>query len=97
MCLSIIINLTVFGDNFYILTLLPTCTCAAHEGTLKHNQLVRLMQFLMRLNDVYQPVRSNLLTMNPFLDVKDVFAIVSREDFHRGLGPGRSERERERE
>ena len=48
--------------EFDILTLLHACTCAAHEDTLKHNQLVRLMQFLMGLNDVYQNVRSNLLS-----------------------------------
>ena len=74
--------------EFDILTLLPACTCAAHEDTLKHNQLVRLMQFLMGLNDVYQNVRSNLLSRDPLPDVKDAFAVVSREESHRGFSPG---------
>ncbi|GJT40378.1 ribonuclease H-like domain-containing protein [Tanacetum coccineum] len=43
--------------EFDILTLLPSCTCAAHEGVLKHNQLVRLMQFLTGLNDVEESHR----------------------------------------
>nr|GEX71717.1 ribonuclease H-like domain-containing protein [Tanacetum cinerariifolium] len=73
--------------EFDILSLLSTCTCAAHEGLLKHNQLVRLMQFLMRLNDLYQPSRSNLLARDPLPDVKDAFAVVSREESHRGLAP----------
>ena len=47
------------------LTLLPACTCVAHEGVLKHNQLVRLMQFLMGLNEIYQPIRSNILARDP--------------------------------
>ncbi|GJW20343.1 reverse transcriptase domain-containing protein [Tanacetum coccineum] len=75
--------------EFVILTLLPTCTCAAHEGVLKYNQLVRLMQFLMGLNDIYQPTRSNLLARDPLPDVKEAFVVVSREESHRGLAPGK--------
>ncbi|GJW71724.1 ribonuclease H-like domain-containing protein [Tanacetum coccineum] len=48
--------------EFDILTLLPACTCAAHEG-------------------------SNLLAREPLPKVKDAFAIVSREESHRGLAP----------
>ncbi|GJU40908.1 reverse transcriptase domain-containing protein [Tanacetum coccineum] len=59
------------------------------KGLLKHNQLVRLIQFLMGLNDVYQPIRSNLLARDPLPDVKDAFAVVSREESHRGLAPGK--------
>nr|GEW04408.1 ribonuclease H-like domain-containing protein [Tanacetum cinerariifolium] len=73
------------GREFDILSLLHACTCAAHKGLLKHNQLVRLMQFLMRLNDVYQPIRSNLLARDPLPDVKDAFVVVSREESYRGL------------
>ncbi|GKE29415.1 hypothetical protein Tco_1444799, partial [Tanacetum coccineum] len=75
--------------EFDILTLLHTCTSTAHEGVLKHNQLVTRMQFLMRLNDVYQPVRSNLLARDPLPDVKDAFAIVSKDESHKGLAPGK--------
>ncbi|GKB47862.1 hypothetical protein Tco_0898615, partial [Tanacetum coccineum] len=53
-----------------------------------HNQLFRLMQFLMGLNDVYQPIRSNLLAREPLLDVKEAFNVVSRKESHRGLHPG---------
>nr|GEU99562.1 hypothetical protein [Tanacetum cinerariifolium] len=75
--------------EFDILSLLPTCTCAAHERLLKRNQLVRLMPFLMGLNDVYQPTRSILLARDLLPDVKDAFAVVSREESHRGLAPGK--------
>nr|GEU38852.1 ribonuclease H-like domain-containing protein [Tanacetum cinerariifolium] len=75
--------------EFDIRTLLPSCTSAAHERVLKHNQLVTLMQFLIRLNDMYQPVRRNSLDRDPLHDVKDAFAIVSREESHRGLAPGK--------
>ncbi|GJR51864.1 putative RNA-directed DNA polymerase [Tanacetum coccineum] len=75
--------------EFNILTLLPACTCVAHGGVLKHNQLVRVMQFLIGLNDVYQPTRSNLLARDPLPNVKEAFVVVSREESHRGLAPGK--------
>nr|GEY66505.1 ribonuclease H-like domain-containing protein [Tanacetum cinerariifolium] len=43
------------------------------------------MQILMGLNDVFQPIRSSLLSRETLPDVKDAFAIVSREESHRGL------------
>ncbi|GJT56681.1 ribonuclease H-like domain-containing protein [Tanacetum coccineum] len=46
---------------------------------------MKLMQILMGLNDVFQPIRSSLLSRETLLDVKDTFAIVSREKSHRGI------------
>lgn len=71
--------------EFDIMTKLPKCVCAAREDVLKHNQLMKLMQFLMGLNDVYQPIRSSILSRETLPDVKDAFAIVSREESHRGI------------
>ncbi|KAJ0742666.1 hypothetical protein HanPI659440_Chr10g0366771 [Helianthus annuus] len=45
--------------------------------------LIKLMQFLMGFDDVYQPVRTNLLTREPFPSVKAVYALISREESHR--------------
>ncbi|GKC55624.1 hypothetical protein Tco_1083222 [Tanacetum coccineum] len=49
---------------------------------------MKLMQFLMGLDDVYQPIRSSLLTQTELPDVRDAFVIVCREESHRGLGSG---------
>ncbi|XP_071719288.1 uncharacterized protein [Rutidosis leptorrhynchoides] len=49
---------------------LPACTCEANKDFQSYNKLIKLMQFLMGLNDVYQPV---------------AYAILSREESHRGL------------
>ncbi|GKA99135.1 putative RNA-directed DNA polymerase [Tanacetum coccineum] len=84
--------------EFYILTILPAyvcegrivCTCDAKSGSVKHTQLIRLMQFLMGLNDVYQPIRSTILAKDPLPNVKDAFYVVSREESHRGLHSGGS-------
>nr|GEU63413.1 copia protein [Tanacetum cinerariifolium] len=43
------------------------------------------MQFLMGLNDCYQPVRSSLLTRDPLPEVKDAYNLISREESHRGF------------
>ncbi|GJT21426.1 ribonuclease H-like domain-containing protein [Tanacetum coccineum] len=84
--------------EFDILTILPTyvcegrttCTCYAKFGSVKHTQLIRLMQFLMGLNDIYQPIRSTILAKDPLPNVMDAFYVVSREESHRGLHPSGS-------
>ncbi|GJX94315.1 hypothetical protein Tco_0348901 [Tanacetum coccineum] len=43
------------------------------------------MQFLMGVDDIYQPIRSSLLTREILPEVKDAFVIVSREESHRGI------------
>ncbi|GKD15364.1 ribonuclease H-like domain-containing protein, partial [Tanacetum coccineum] len=42
-------------------------------------------EFLMGLNDVFQPIRSSLLSRETLPDVKDAFSIVSKEESHTGL------------
>nr|GEY15253.1 ribonuclease H-like domain-containing protein [Tanacetum cinerariifolium] len=50
-----------------------------------HGKLLRLMQFLIGLDDVYQPIRSSILTREILPEVKDAFVIISREESHRGM------------
>lgn len=50
---------------------------------------MKLMQFLMVLDDYYMYVRSSLLTTEPLLEVKDAYVVLSREESHRGI-PGPS-------
>ncbi|GJY58142.1 ribonuclease H-like domain-containing protein [Tanacetum coccineum] len=64
---------------------LVKCSCAASTELALHQQLMKLMQFLMGLDDCYQPVRTALLTRDPLPDVKDAYATVSREESHRGI------------
>nr|GEW99095.1 putative reverse transcriptase, RNA-dependent DNA polymerase, Gag-polypeptide of LTR copia-type [Tanacetum cinerariifolium] len=71
--------------EFDALTKLPACTCDANEELALHNQLMKLMQFLMGLDDYYQSVRSVLLTRDPLPDIKDAYTIVFREESHRGI------------
>ncbi|XP_071738974.1 uncharacterized protein [Rutidosis leptorrhynchoides] len=59
------------------------CTCASSASIENNNKMLKLMQFLMRLNDVYMSIRSNILLRDPLPDVKVAYAILSREESHR--------------
>ncbi|GJU90676.1 ribonuclease H-like domain-containing protein [Tanacetum coccineum] len=65
---------------------LPDCTCAAAQKVKDHSQILRLMQFLMGLNDVYSSVRSLILTTEPLPDLRSAFATLSRDESHRNSG-----------
>ncbi|GJT80805.1 hypothetical protein Tco_1055147 [Tanacetum coccineum] len=44
-----------------------------------HQQLMKLMQFLMGLDDCYQPIKGALLTRDPRPEVKDAYNVISKE------------------
>nr|GEX67623.1 putative reverse transcriptase, RNA-dependent DNA polymerase, Gag-polypeptide of LTR copia-type [Tanacetum cinerariifolium] len=80
----------VFSDNaqtraFDILNKLPDCDCAARSELGDHGKLMKLMQFLVGLDDIYQPIRSSLLTREVLPEVKDAFMILAKEESHRGI------------
>ncbi|GJU52807.1 ribonuclease H-like domain-containing protein, partial [Tanacetum coccineum] len=60
-------------------------SCDASKELGLHQELMKLMQFLMGLDDCYQPVRSSLFTRELLLKVKDAYIVVSREESHRGV------------
>nr|GEZ07709.1 hypothetical protein [Tanacetum cinerariifolium] len=70
--------------QYDVMIKLPECTCDANKKFKEHNDLIKLMQFLMGLDDVYCPIRSNLLTRGPLPTIKTAFFIISREESHRG-------------
>ncbi|XP_071708189.1 uncharacterized protein [Rutidosis leptorrhynchoides] len=69
---------------------LTKCTCDAAQTNQTHNNMLRLMQFLMGLNDSYMAVRSNLLLRDPLPDVKTAYSVISREETHRSVINGES-------
>ncbi|GJR81780.1 ribonuclease H-like domain-containing protein [Tanacetum coccineum] len=71
--------------EFDSLTKLPTCTCDANKEFSFHNKLMKLMQFIMELDDCYQSVRSSLITRDPLPEVKDAYTIVFKKESHRGI------------
>nr|GEZ92150.1 hypothetical protein [Tanacetum cinerariifolium] len=73
---------------------LVKCSCAASTELALHQQLMKLMHFLMGLDDCYQPVRTALLTRDPFPDVNDAYDTNKKgntnnfnRNYTRGNGP----------
>ncbi|GJZ00347.1 hypothetical protein Tco_0517776 [Tanacetum coccineum] len=62
---------------------LPKCVCNASEGFKKHNQLLKLMQFLMGLDDSYMKIRSSILSRETLPDVRSAYATIFSEESHR--------------
>ncbi|GJT17301.1 ribonuclease H-like domain-containing protein [Tanacetum coccineum] len=51
---------------------LPKCVCNASNGFKKHNQLLKLMQLLMGLDDSYMQIRCSILSRKVLPDVRSV-------------------------
>nr|GEX57029.1 ribonuclease H-like domain-containing protein [Tanacetum cinerariifolium] len=52
-------------------------------NTYEHNQLMKLMQFLMGLDDSYMQIRSYILSKEVLPDVRSTYATISSEESHR--------------
>ncbi|GJQ98098.1 ribonuclease H-like domain-containing protein [Tanacetum coccineum] len=63
---------------------LPKCVCNASEGFKKHNQLLKLMQFLMGFNDFLKANKKRqFLSREVLPDVRSAYATISSEESHR--------------
>ncbi|GKC85453.1 hypothetical protein Tco_1141170, partial [Tanacetum coccineum] len=62
---------------------LPKCVFNASNSFKKHNQLMKLMQFLMGLYDSYMQIRSSIICREVLPHVKSVYATISSEDSYR--------------
>ncbi|GJT63168.1 ribonuclease H-like domain-containing protein [Tanacetum coccineum] len=70
-------------DRYDAMVELPKCVCNASEGFKKHNQLLKLMQFLMGLNDSYMQIKSSILSKETLPGVRSAYAIISSEESYR--------------
>nr|GEW46465.1 putative reverse transcriptase domain-containing protein [Tanacetum cinerariifolium] len=62
---------------------LPKCVCNASDSFKKHNWLMILMQFLIRLDDSYMQIRSSILSREVLPDVRSAYATISSEESYR--------------
>ncbi|GJT04205.1 hypothetical protein Tco_0838667 [Tanacetum coccineum] len=56
---------------------LHVCTCEGSSSYNDHAQLLKLMKFVMGLDDVYAPIRCTLLTTEPLPIVNESFSLSS--------------------
>ncbi|GJT30643.1 hypothetical protein Tco_0910918 [Tanacetum coccineum] len=76
-------KLNALWKQFDALIKLPRCTCHALDDFKKHNQLMKLMQFLMGLDDTYMQIRSSILSRETLRDVRSAYVIISSEESYR--------------
>ncbi|XP_075080470.1 uncharacterized protein LOC142165975 [Nicotiana tabacum] len=63
------------------------CSCGAKESMYKDAQDRRLIQFLMRLNEVYTIVRGSILMMNPLPTMAQAFSLLVQDEKQREIKP----------
>lgn len=66
------------------------CNCAANQNRLTLANKIKLMQFLMGLNDSYSQIRSNILMLETLPTVQSAFSTISREESHKGSSSNNS-------
>ncbi|GJR10793.1 ribonuclease H-like domain-containing protein [Tanacetum coccineum] len=76
-------KLNALWKQFDAMVELPKCVCNASESSKKHNQLMKLMQFLMGLDDSYMQIRSSILSKEVLPDVRSAYATISSEESHK--------------
>nr|GEW60465.1 ribonuclease H-like domain-containing protein [Tanacetum cinerariifolium] len=76
-------KLNALWKQFDALIELPRCTCHAAQDFKKHNQLVKLMQFLMGHDDTYMQIRSSIFSRENVPDVRSAYAIISSDESQR--------------
>ncbi|GKB20995.1 hypothetical protein Tco_0854918, partial [Tanacetum coccineum] len=69
---------------------LPVCICEGVASYKDHAQLLKLMQFVIGLDDVYALIMSTLLTINPLPTIKEAFSLLSMDESHRNIHSGSS-------
>nr|GEX74088.1 RNA-directed DNA polymerase, eukaryota, reverse transcriptase zinc-binding domain protein [Tanacetum cinerariifolium] len=80
-------RLNALWKQFEALIELPRSNYRATRDFKKHNQLMKLMQFLMGLDDTYMQIRSSILSRKTFPDVRSAYAPISSEESH-GVASG---------
>ncbi|GJX61388.1 ribonuclease H-like domain-containing protein [Tanacetum coccineum] len=76
-------NYNSLWRQFDSLVDLASCACDSATKLKDHKDLMRLMQFLMGLDDTYSVVKSQLLTTEPLPNVKSALATLSRVESHK--------------
>ncbi|KAL0413726.1 UNVERIFIED_CONTAM: Retrovirus-related Pol polyprotein from transposon RE1 [Sesamum radiatum] len=81
-------NLSALWDEFEYL--MPTrictcglCACGSTKLAVEDSNLIKLVRFLMGLNDSYDGIRNQILVMNPFPSINKAYAMVLRVERQR--------------
>ncbi|XP_016473358.2 uncharacterized protein LOC107795270 [Nicotiana tabacum] len=73
-------------DELDVITPLASCDCEESRPSVELLKNIRLLQFLMGLNESYSNIQSNVLAKKPVITVNEAYAIVTQEESQRTLG-----------
>jgi len=76
-------KLRLLWDEFDALVPPPSCNCDRSRVYVDHIQYLRLLSFLMGLNELYGPTRSQILMMNPLPNVGKAYAMIVSDESQR--------------
>ena len=63
-------------DQLSCLIEIPNCKCGYAKVILEFTSSMRLMQFLMGLNDTYENLRNQILVLDPFPSVQKAYSMA---------------------
>ncbi|KAF7138291.1 hypothetical protein RHSIM_Rhsim07G0134800 [Rhododendron simsii] len=69
----------------------PTCSCGGMKVYHEQREHDQIMQFLMGLNESYNPIRGQILLMNPLPSVRKAYSLVTQEEKQREIGSSSTE------
>ncbi|GJR04437.1 hypothetical protein Tco_0527421 [Tanacetum coccineum] len=78
-----VVSVKLKGTENYQVWSCAIYTCHAVDDFEIHNSLMKLMQFLMGLDDTHMQIRSSILSRETLPDVRSAYAIISNEESHR--------------
>lgn len=61
------------------------CNCSNSKKLDKYEQMIKLSQFLMELNDQYVNTRGQILLMQPLSDLSHAYSMLLQEENQRGI------------
>ncbi|OIT00070.1 hypothetical protein A4A49_59849, partial [Nicotiana attenuata] len=73
-------------DELDVIVPLASCDCEKSRPSVELMKNIRLLQFLMGLNESYGNIRSNVLAKRPVVTVNEAYAIVTQEESQRTMG-----------
>ncbi|KAI3521421.1 hypothetical protein L1887_10887 [Cichorium endivia] len=73
-------SLNGLWNEFDSLSKISECTCEASKDRQSFSNQLKLFQFLMRLNESFSSIRSNILMQEQLPSVQSAFATISREE-----------------
>ncbi|KAJ9135736.1 hypothetical protein P3X46_032887 [Hevea brasiliensis] len=65
-------------DELDSIHVLPSCTCGVLKEIAEITNRNRLMQFLMGLNDVFEPTRNQILLTDPLPSVNKAYSTITK-------------------